>query len=108
MKGFAKKLFVVVYVFFYYFFGTPGTYLRYPHGASQARLDLPQVHDSRDPHDLQHAVPVVGLAELIVLLRAPRVRARTPAVGRMRLVVVVKRSMLWSGLYAKVFLIRSQ
>ena len=31
------------------------------------------------PADLQHAVPVVGLAELVLLLRAPGVGARAPA-----------------------------
>lgn len=54
-------------------------YLRYPHGAAQPRLDLPQVHHASHAHHLQHAVPVVGLVELVVLLRAPRVGARAPA-----------------------------
>lgn len=54
-------------------------YLRYSHSAPQSRLYLSEVYDAGDAHNLQHAVPVVGLAELVVLLRTPRVRARTPA-----------------------------
>lgn len=73
----------------------PCSYLRYPHGASQAGLDLPQVHDAGDAHDLQHTIPVVGLAELVVLFRAPRVSARTPAVEVVRLVSMLKKHDKW-------------
>lgn len=59
-----------------------GVNLRYPHGTAQAGLYLAEVHDAGDADHLQHAVPVVGLAELVVLLGTPRVRAGAPASKR--------------------------
>ena len=35
-----------------------------------------------DPDDLEHAIPVVGLAELVVVLLAPRVGARSPTLQK--------------------------
>ena len=54
-------------------------YLNNPDGWAESWLDLTQMDDTGDTDDLQHAVPVVGRRELVVLLRAPGVGTTTPA-----------------------------
>ena len=50
-------------------------------GAPQSTLYLPQVDDPSDCDDLEHAVVVGGLTELVLLLLPPGVRPRRPAVN---------------------------
>ena len=50
-----------------------------PDGRPQSALDLAKVDHALHPHHLQHPVPVVRLAELLVLLRAPGVCPGAPA-----------------------------
>ena len=55
------------------------TALHYPDGGPQAALDLSEMDDTLHSNYLQHPVPVVGLGELLVLLRAPDVGPGAPA-----------------------------
>jgi hypothetical protein len=54
-------------------------YLNNPDGWSKSGLNLSEVNDPGDPDHLQHAVPVVGFAELVVTLVAPGIGPGTPA-----------------------------
>lgn len=54
-------------------------YLSYPNCLSQTRLDLTQMHDSRNAHHLEHTVPMVWRWELILLIRTPGIRTWSPA-----------------------------
>ena len=56
------------------------TYLNDPDGRAKSGLNLSKVNDAGDSDDFEHAVPVVGLAELVVTLVAPRVRPGSPTV----------------------------
>lgn len=53
-------------------------YLCYPGGSSYTRLYLAQMDDSRNPHNLQHTIVVIGSGEVVVLIGAPRVGAAAP------------------------------
>ena len=53
--------------------------LRDAHRAAHAALDLAEMDDAGYADHLQHAVVVRRLRELVLLLRAPWVRARRPA-----------------------------
>ena len=55
------------------------TALHYPDGGPQAALDLSEMDDTLHSNYLQHPVPVVGLGELLVLLRSPDVGPGAPA-----------------------------
>jgi len=46
---------------------------------AESRVNLSHVYDAGDADDLQVAVVVRRLAELVLLLRAPGVGSRTPA-----------------------------
>lgn len=42
------------------------------------------MHDTRDAHHLQHAVPVIGFAEFFVLFVSPGIGTGAPTIGMRR------------------------